>query len=124
MDDTVSPHEAKLMWTVRKKCKESGKYKETVPFIGRDALTRRQKEAKVKRMGFIATEGIVRAPADVFLGDRQVGKVSSGTFSPCLKKGIGFAFVENELAKEGTTLSAVVRGNRFEVKLATTPFVP
>jgi aminomethyltransferase len=30
--------------------------------------------------------------------------VTSGTYSPILKKGIGFAFVNNDLAKDGTEL--------------------
>jgi aminomethyltransferase len=38
MDDTISPYEAKLMWTVRKPNKETGKYNESAAFIGRDAL--------------------------------------------------------------------------------------
>ncbi len=38
------------------------------------------------------------------------GVVTSGTFSPCLERGIGMAYVAAERAKAGTELQIDVRG--------------
>ncbi|CAD8183994.1 unnamed protein product [Paramecium pentaurelia] len=124
MDDTISPYEAKLMWTVRKPNKETGKYNESAAFIGRDALPQRQKDAKFKRMGFITQSGIARPPCDIEFQGQKIGSVTSGTYSPNLKKGLGFAFVNNEYAKDGTQLQADIRGSKVNITLSPTPFVP
>lgn len=55
-------------------------------------------------MGFIVPSGIVRPPSDIYDENGKIGTVTSGTYSPVLKKGIGFAFINNELAKDGTKL--------------------
>ncbi len=56
---------------------------------------------KQKRVGYIVKEkSIVRHPADVVnAAGEKIGWVSSGTYSPILKKGLGMAFVPTELAE-------------------------
>lgn len=60
-------------------------------------------------MGFIVDKAILRPPLDLLYNNNKVGIITSGTYSPILKKAIGFAFVDNEYAKEGTILSAIQR---------------
>ena len=38
------------------------------------------------------------------------GEVTSGTFSPCLERGIGMAYVSSARAAEGTQIEIDVRG--------------
>jgi aminomethyltransferase len=50
--------------------------------------------------------GIARAGNEVLGG----GFVTSGSFSPCLQRGIGLAFLDAERAAPGTSLEIDVRG--------------
>ena len=54
--------------------------------------------------------------------DIQAGQVTSGTFSPTLKKGVGLALVVSQLA-EGAEVSVDVRGRREIFVLTKPPFV-
>jgi aminomethyltransferase len=47
-----------------------------------------------KRVGFMLQKpGVVREGAIIKKGDQVVGTVCSGTFSPCLRKGLGMMYV-------------------------------
>lgn len=50
--------------------------------------------------------------------------MTSGGFSPCLKKGIGMCYVPPALAKAGTELSVSVRGKQQKIVVTKMPFVP
>jgi glycine cleavage system aminomethyltransferase T len=54
----------------------------------------------------------------------QVGEVTSGTMSPCLKTGVSMAYVSSAFAKEGTKLKAIVRGKPIDATVCKMPFVP
>lgn len=53
----------------------------------------------------------------------EVGHVTSGTYSPVLKKGVGMMYVNQNLTKEGTDLTALVRDKPNEIKVAKMPFI-
>ncbi|MFH1395223.1 MAG: glycine cleavage system aminomethyltransferase GcvT [Candidatus Omnitrophota bacterium] len=73
-------------------------------FIGKDALLK-QKEQGFSRIlkGFVC-EGrrSARSHFKVVSDETVVGEVTSGSFSPCLKKGIGLCYIEKAFADEGT----------------------
>lgn len=54
----------------------------------------------------------------------QVGEVTSGAFSPCLKKNIAMGYVEKAYAKSGTELKVEVRGKINPAVVTKMPFVP
>ena len=58
----------------------------------------------------------------LFLGDEQVGEVTSGAPSPTLGCGVGLAYVEIEHAEPGRTLELEVRGARVPVEVVKKPF--
>ena len=58
----------------------------------------------------------------LFLGDEQVGEVTSGAPSPTLGCGIGLAYVDPDYAEPGTTLELEVRGTRVPVEVVKKPF--
>lgn len=93
-------------------------------FIGRDAL-RMQKEQGLtrKRVGLeLKDRGIAREGAPVFQGDRNIGAVTSGTFTPYLERSIAMALVPPAAAGESTELFVEVRGRRIAAQVIKLPF--
>jgi aminomethyltransferase len=112
----TDPYEARLGWAVA-----LGKG----DFRGRDALTAR-KQAGPKRLlvGLEAADRLIpRHGMAVLDGDRRIGEVTSGTFSPTLRRGIALAYVERDLAADGTELQVDVRGRRGAARVTRPPFV-
>lgn len=56
-------------------------------------------------------------------GSRQVGVITSGTFSPTLKAPIAMGYVETALAAEGTEVAVEVRGKVQPAVVTKMPFV-
>ena len=96
-------------------------------FWGRDALLA-EKEAGPARVlwGIEALgRGIPRAHLPVLAGDATIGEVTSGTFSPTLKKGIGLALLSTSAGEgEGDEVVVDVRGRPAPVRVVKPPFVP
>jgi aminomethyltransferase len=97
-------------------------------FWGREALLA-EKEAGPARLlwGLRADgRGIPRPGMPVLDGDGgRVGEVTSGTFSPTLRTGIGLALVDAAAdVAEGTELTVDVRGRPQAVEVVKPPFVP
>jgi aminomethyltransferase len=115
IDDTTSPLEAGLGWIT----------KFTKDFTNAEAL-KKQKEEGVKRklVGFELTErGIPRH--DYEIADKEgnvMGKVTSGTMSPSLNKGIGMGYVPAEYAAEGSEIYIRIRKNDVPAKVVKLPF--
>jgi len=112
MDANRTPPEAGLMW-VTKLSKGD--------FIGRDAIVRRIDEGIDERIvGFELTgRGIPRPGHRIFVGDDEVGYVTSGTFSPSLGRGIGLGYVRSGVTGE---LSVDIRGSHVEAHTVSLPF--
>jgi aminomethyltransferase len=115
IDDTTSPFEAGLGW-ITKFNKE---------FVGRELLAA-QKEGGVERklVGFeMIDKGIPRHDYEIkdFSG-ATIGKVTSGTQSPSLGKGIGLAYVRTMFSKIDTTIYIKVREKLLLAKVVKVPF--
>lgn len=93
-------------------------------FIGREALTRQKEEGVRRRLvGFEMTErGIARDEQEVLIDDERVGRVTSGSPAPFLKKNIGLAYVPAEFASEDQPIQIDVRGRTVNAKIVKTPF--
>ena len=74
----------------------------------------------------LALEGrmAAREGAAVFAGTREVGRVTSGGFSPSLQHPIAMAYVDVGSAAPGTALELDNRGKRLAAKVVPLPFVP
>ncbi|GJN01715.1 hypothetical protein PR202_ga18998 [Eleusine coracana subsp. coracana] len=54
----------------------------------------------------------------------NIGEVTSGGFSPCLKKNIAIGYVKSGMHKAGTEFKVVVRGKSYDAAVTKMPFVP
>jgi aminomethyltransferase len=79
-----------------------------------------------KRVGFeVDGRQPVREGALVLDGEgNEVGKVTSGGFSPSLQRPIAMGYVASHLAEPGTALKLEQRGKLFDARVAAMPFVP
>lgn len=97
---------------------------DTADFVGRDALARiKAGGIRLKRVGLeLAGKRIAREGAQVYQGDRLIGRVTSGTFSPTLEKAIGMAYIDAGVAALGTSLEVDIRGKREAATIVKLPF--
>lgn len=85
----------------------------------------KQKEEGVRKrlVGFEVTErGIARDGQEVVVNGERVGKVTSGSPAPYLKKNIGMAYLPTESAHEGQQIQIDVRGKLVGAQIVKTPF--
>jgi aminomethyltransferase len=67
----------------------------------------------------------VREGALVLDGEgNEVGRITSGGFSPSLQRPIAMGYVAAPFAEPGTALKLEQRGKLFDAKVAPMPFVP
>ena len=115
----ITPNQARSGWAVGWK---------KPAFWGREALIA-EKEAGAARLlwGLRAGgRGIPRPGMPVLGADGdRIGEVTSGTFSPTLRTGIGLALLDTAAGvEEGARLTVDVRGRPQEVEVVRPPFVP
>lgn len=107
VNQNTTPLEVPLKWTVKLEKHE---------FIGKKALETLQIDRKL--VGFeLLEKRIARQGNEVFLqGDGKVGIVTSGTFSPTLKKSIGFCFVPTNVPT-GQLIEINIGGKPYEARV-------
>jgi aminomethyltransferase len=117
LDDTTSAIEAGLGWIT--------KFVEDKPFISRERW-QEQKTNGVERklIGFeMVQRAVPRHDYNFVDADGNiVGRVTSGTMSPCRKIGVGLGYLRPDLAKPGTTIYVDVRGKKKEAVVVKPPF--
>jgi aminomethyltransferase len=93
-------------------------------FIGRERLAQQKEEGVRRRLvGFEMTErGIARDEQEVLIDGERLGRVTSGSPAPFLKKNIGMAYVPSEFANEGQQIQIDVRGRAVGAVIVKTPF--
>jgi aminomethyltransferase len=114
MDESVSPLESGLAWTVVLEGNRD--------FIGKAALLRQRDQGVARKLtGLILEErGVLRAHQKVFAGGLGEGEVTSGTFSPTLERSVGLARLP--AAAEGL-VEVDIRGKRVPARIVKPPFV-
>ena len=115
LDEETTLLEANLGWIVKL---EKG------DFLGREALLRQRAQGLRKKLvGFeMIDRGIARDGYGVCIGGRAVGRVTSGTHAPFLKKSIGMAFVPPEAAEVGWEIDIDIRGKTARARQVPLPF--
>ena len=85
-------------------------------FIGRDVLAKAKAEGPAHKLAPFRMDGKGPPPRPhyaVFIGDRRIGEVTSGTLSPSLNYGVGMAYLSPDHAKIGSQIEIEIRGQRF-----------
>jgi aminomethyltransferase len=115
LGEDVSPLESGIGWTVKLKKPD---------FIGKAALVRQKAQGLPRKLvGFeIASEerAIARQGYEMRAGDRNVGTVTSGTWTPTLERTLGLALVETAAASG--PLAVRIRGRDVPVEIVPIPF--
>jgi len=116
IDESTNPLEAGLGWITKLKKGE---------FTGREALLKVKEEGVQRRLVGMVVEGkaFPRHGYDITTNGTPVGKVTSGTFSPILEKGIAMGYVPIDFTSEGTTLGIVIRGKTVSARVVKLPFL-
>ena len=116
--ESSTAFEAGLSWAVSM---DSG------PFRGREALARQRAEglpSRLRGLRMHERRHIPRAHYPVFVGDRVIGEVTSGTFSPLLQTGIGLAYLwPADAVAVGDEVEVDIRGRRGAATVVRPPFV-
>jgi len=106
IDDTTDVFEAGLGWIVA-------------------ASRRAQKAAPPARklIGFeLLDPGVARHGYDVYVGGSAVGKVTSGTQTPTVRKSIGMTYLPSANAHAGSEFEIDIRGRRARARVVKLPF--
>ena len=115
MDESTTPLESGLEWTVAWEPADRN-------FIGRSVIEKKRGDpASNKFVGLVLNDrGVLRGHQRVIKDNRQVGEITSGTFSPVLGKAIAFARVAAGV--EGDCL-VEMRGKLLPATVVKPPFV-
>ena len=116
LTEEITPVQAGLTWALKTSKPE---------FIGRNVLIEQVENDTYTRIAGFVMDG--RAPAregyKVFLGDREVGEVRSGSPAPSVgNKNIGTALVAKEAAAVGTRITIDIRGTKHDATVVALPF--
>lgn len=125
LDETTTPVEAVLGWTMgppkSRRRVEGG-------FLGAEhVLTPEGKLQKPsrKRVGIMGMKAPARQGVEIYDSEEnKIGIVTSGTFSPTLKKPIAMGYVDAGSAKAGTPISLKIRNKMQTAEITKMPFVP
>ncbi|WP_370619092.1 glycine cleavage system aminomethyltransferase GcvT [Mumia sp. Pv 4-285] len=111
----ISPVMARLGWAVGWDKPE---------FWGRDALLAQRQAGEVPLLrGLVAVgRGIARPHMAVAAGGAEVGEVTSGTFSPTLRRGVALALLDRTVSV-GDEVTVDVRGRAEPFRVTAPPFV-
>lgn len=115
LSEEIDPFQAGLGWAVKM---DKG------DFRGREALVRRHKDPNLRqRVGLeLAGKRIAREGSKVLAGGKEVGIITSGTFTPTINKTIAMAYVDSAYKTPGTQVSVDIRGKEEPAKVVPMPF--
>jgi aminomethyltransferase len=112
MDETVTPLESGLSWTVS--------MKDERVFIGRQALERQRSNGVVRKfVGVLLLDKGILRPGMKVLTPAGEGVLTSGSFSPTLQRSIGLARIP---AEANGSCQVEIRGRVLDARIVKPPF--
>jgi len=124
LNDDITPKQANLLWTISKRRSEEG------GFIGSDVILAeipgKINDLPKRRVGLFVEGSPARENATIHdpVSGQEIGVITSGTFSPVLKKAIAMAYVKPPYHKLDGKVHVNVRGKMREATVTKMPFVP
>ncbi len=120
IDETTSPIEAGLLWSIGKRRREDG------DFLGAERIISEIENKPSRRRVGILPDGRAPAREGTEITDQSgnnIGVVTSGGFGPTVDGPIAMGYVSRENAAVDTMLQLTVRGKRLNSKVIKLPFV-
>ncbi|RDD63530.1 glycine cleavage system aminomethyltransferase GcvT [Ferruginivarius sediminum] len=121
LDETTTPVEAGLAWTIGKRRRETG------DFPGAERILRELKDGPARKRVGLRPEGKAPVREDAGLVDpadgRAIGNVTSGGYGPTVGAPIAMGYVETAYAAPDTEVHAMVRGKARPCRVVKPPFV-
>jgi aminomethyltransferase len=116
INDSITPVEAGLFWLV--------KPKEGLEYIGKNVLIKQKTEGADRIIvGLnLMDRGVIRDGFKISKNGNEIGYVTSGGYSPTLKKTIGLGLIKKQYKEEGTELEIEVRNKLLKGIVVSTPF--
>ena len=118
LDEKTSPIEANLKWAIPKSRVDSD-------YPGSDVIKKQlDNGVKTLRVGIKPeTRVIARGNTKIFdKNDKEIGKVTSGTFGPSVECSIAMGYVENNYSPTNTKIFLEVRGKKVPANICDLPF--
>ncbi len=128
IDRDTTPIEGSLLWSISKARRADGERAGGFPgaerILGQIAASK--DGLTTKRVGLVGVERTPVREGSVLVdaAGGVVGRVTSGTFGPTVKKAVALGYVAPSRAAVGTPLFAMVRGRTVPMHVAAPPFVP
>lgn len=121
LDETISPVEADLMWSISKRRRVDG------GFIGAARVQKELAGGVSRKRAGIKPEGRAPARDGTIVTDmtgRQIGIITSGGFGPSVGGPIAMGYVEPGSSVPGTSVQLIVRGQPMPAQIVKLPFIP
>jgi aminomethyltransferase len=121
MDETVSPVEAALSFSIGKRRRAEG------GFPGAERILGELREGPKRIRAGLKLEGRAAARTGMTVTDsacNPAGQVTSGAFTPSLAASVAMAYVPAGCAAPGTQLAVQIRGAAVPARVVPMPFVP
>jgi aminomethyltransferase len=112
LSEELTPLDCGLKWTTKLN-KES--------FVGKDALAKHSPKYKLVKL--LLDKGIPRTGYKVYAGEQEIGKITSGSQSVILSKGIALARVQKDAQLDEQDLFVEIRNKKYNATKVNKPFV-
>ena len=111
-----TPLEALMSWTINW----------DHDFIGKDAILKQKEKGDYERLTCLkcVDKGIPRHGCEIQKDGKKVGKVTSGTMSPCLNLGVAMGYVHPDYREKDSILEIIIRDKPIKAEVVKPPFVP
>ena len=121
IDETTSPVEAGLLWSIAKHRREQG------GFIGAGRVQADIKNGTLRKRVGIKPDGKAPAREGTIISDkggREIGRITSGGFGPTIGGPVAMGYVETAVSATGTQIDLMVRDKAMPATIVKLPFVP
>jgi len=114
INDSINPVEAGLSWLISSE----------TDYIGKTELLRLKQGGVLNEQIAVKLidRGIPREQCRVYLNDNDIGYVTSGAYSPNLKKGIALCLVKKNSVTTDDTVTIIIRDKEYKGEVVKKPF--
>ncbi|HOP64364.1 MAG TPA: glycine cleavage system aminomethyltransferase GcvT [Spirochaetota bacterium] len=114
LNESINPVEAGIGWLISS----------DADYIGKDELIQLKSggNTRVQIAVQLTDKGIPREKCEVIFNGNRIGYVTSGAFSPLLKKGIALCLVEKNTVSSGDIVEIIIRDKGVKAQVVKKPF--